>query len=204
MGKLLKIAISSLVFLIIITSTVTVASTNHSTAEPNNIETDHKTFVEQWNHAFSNSAFTSEQKKRLLKEVESLAKLLAQNYTELSGLLEQKGKVTGDALTTIEKRILLKEAERDLIVDAAEQTFGEFLSKSQANLIMMAGFHGVSQSHSGTGHLDVSHGGMNQKMNSTEQTAMDLSKLAERLNINCEAVSLKLIFEHLQKEVKTK
>lgn len=155
---------------------------------------DRDSFNNLWKKAFAAGSFTADQTKRLTAELGTSSKKLTENYTGLNDLLQQQKKAAkGDNSTSIQKRVDLKEAERDLIVSQTKLKLEEFLSKDQANLVLMAGFHGVSSSMSGENHLNNTHGEMNQQMGTVEQQTMDLGKLAEKLNQNCQATTLELI-----------
>ncbi|HYH03768.1 MAG TPA: hypothetical protein VEC37_11735, partial [Bacillota bacterium] len=80
----------------------------------------------------------------------------------------------------------------------AQIALKEFLNKDQVNLVMMAGFHNTSLSMSGSNHdADMKN---DKHMNQTklDRMAMDLGKLAEKINKNCEAVSLGLVIKNLK------
>jgi hypothetical protein len=155
---------------------------------------DRDSFNDLWKKAFAAGSFTADQTKRLATELETSSIKLTENYTGLNDLSQQQKKAAkGDNSTSIQKRVDLKEAERDLIVSQTKLKLEEFLSTDQVNLVLMAGFHGVSLSMSGEKHLNNTHGEMNQQMGTVEQDTMDLGKLAEKLNQNCQATTLELI-----------
>jgi hypothetical protein len=150
-------------------------------------------FKALWEKAFTAGMFTPEQTQRLVTELDDASGKLADNYMRLSDFLKQLKTAQDDTAKTIQKRIDLKEAERDLIASQTKLKLEEFLSKEQVNLILMAGFHGISVGMSGEEHLNSMHGAMSAQMGTAEQLAMDLGKLAEKINQNCEAVTLEMI-----------
>ena len=156
-----------------------------------------ESFKSVWKNAYQSFAFTPEQTKRLNKELETTSKQLADNFMVLDSALNQKtANKAGD-----QKRIDLAEAERDLIISQAKMTLDEFLSKEQVNLILTAGFHGVSMSNSGEGHLSKIHGGVMIPGPSVPMMK-ELGSLAEKLNLNCKAVTLELIRNFLAAQTK--
>lgn len=163
-----------------------------SSNTPTATAADRDSFNDLWIKAFMAGSFTPEQTKRLTSELEEASKKLTENYMGLNNYLQQKKTGKGNE-ATLQKRIDLKEAERDLIVSQVKLKLEEFLTKEQVSLILMAGFHGISVSMSGEEHLNTMHGEMNPQMGSVEQLAMDLGKLAEKINQNCQATTLELI-----------
>ncbi|HEX3045664.1 MAG TPA: hypothetical protein VHY08_12975 [Bacillota bacterium] len=196
LGIILGVAIS-----LILTAGLTFAAMGMNDSMSSSMSTDttpataadKDSFKALWGKAYVAGLFTPEQTQRLNTELETASKKLTDNYMGLSVFLNQLKTAKGDAAKTIQKRIDLKEAERDLITSQTKLKLEEFLSKEQVNLILMAGFHGISVSMSGDEHLNNLHGTMNTQMDGAEQTAMDLGKLAGKINQNCEAVTLELI-----------
>lgn len=155
-------------------------------------------FLEFWRKAAKTAAFTPEQTKRLTETLETYAEKLAENYTALDGYEQQKKNGAAAQRGDLDKRIALKESERDLIVAQAEQALREFLSEEQVELLTVAAFHAVSESHAGDEHLGSVHGKMNSQMNGLEQSTMDLGEIAGKLNVNCKAVTLDIILQWLK------
>ena len=147
----------------------------NSTPKQNDPAADRASFISLWQQASKAAAFTPEQSKQVQEILTAAAGKLAENFTALDALRQQK---TGTAQQAdLNKRIALKEAERDLLVDQAEQSLKSFLSEAQFGLLTMAAFHGVSQNHMESHQQNV-HGGMNTTMDGLEQKAMDLGTLA--------------------------
>lgn len=180
-------------------------------------EADRNTFKNLWEKAFKEADFTPEQTARLATELEAASKKLADNYKVLSDLLEKKKTAKPNETAKIDKRLDLTEAERDLIASQTKLKLGEFLSEEQAKLVFMATFHGTSLSLSGEAHMksmesdnsqdQKANMGMVTKENSAakdsmepkenqeakEQARMALMKAVEKLNQNCEAVTIDII-----------
>lgn len=154
-------------------------------------EADREAFAQLWEKAISLAAFTPEQIKRLIPELEDVQRTLAASFDELKMLRQDRLKAAFGQTEALDKRIALKEAERDLLVSKIELALKGYLSADQVNLIGMAAFHGISESYS-DGHRQQTHGGMNMQMNELEQAAMDLADLAEKLNQDGRAVSLEI------------
>lgn len=152
---------------------------------------EREAFALLWEKAISLAAFTPEQIKRLIPELEDAQRKLATNFGDLKMLRQDRQKAAPADAATLDKRIALKEAERDLLVSRIELALKGYLSADQVNLIGMAAFHGISKSYS-DGHRQQTHGGMNMQMNELEQAAMDLADLAEKLNQDGQAVSLEI------------
>lgn len=158
---------------------------------------DQGTFITLWKKAFAAGMFTPEQTRSLASELATASAKLSENYKGLNDLLQQKNAVTSGDTATIQKRIDLKEAERDLIISQTKVKLEEFLNKDQVNLVLMAGFHGASINFSGEEHLNNMHSEMPQQMKSVEELSMTLAQSAEKMNQNCQAVSLELIRTNL-------
>lgn len=159
---------------------------------------DRDSFKTLWKKTLDSASFTGEQQKRLAVELEAISKKLAENYMGLEDLLKQQK--AGKATATSQKRIDLKEAERDLIITQSKVKLEEFLTKDQIGLLSMASFHGVSMSWSGEDHIT----GMVKEMipnKNFEKPATDLGELADKLNQNCQAVTLEMIRESLNTDL---
>lgn len=155
---------------------------------------DRDSFKTIWKKALDSASLTKEQQTRLAMELETISKKLAENYMGLDDLLKQQK--AGKGTATSQKRIDLKEAERDLIISQGKVKLEEFLTKDQVGVLSMAAFHGVSMSWSGAEHITSMVKEMIQNKND-EPLATELGKLADKLNQNCQAVTLEIIRESL-------
>jgi hypothetical protein len=158
---------------------------------------DRNIFISLWDKAFTADSFTPEQVKHLVDELARYSKKLAENYAALDNFWQQKSSASGDDLSRIQKRIDLKEKERDLIVLQAKVSLEEFLTKEQATLVLIAGFHGISSDDSGDEHLRKMFAEMNQQKNKDEPLTLALGKMADKYNRNCQAETLEIIRDNL-------
>lgn len=155
-------------------------------------------FISQWKKAMVEAEFNPDQLAKLTRQLESSTKKLEDNFIILSEYREKQKKASGDETAKMKKRVDLTESERDVIISRTQIELKEFLNKDQLNLIMMAGFHGASISMSGENHSPEMNNDPKMSQSKLDQMTMDLGKMVEPINWNCEAVSLKLILANLK------
>jgi hypothetical protein len=154
------------------------------------------TFVNQWKTALAEAKLTSTQLTKIKGILTDTSKKMADNFMSLSDYRTKQKQASGDEAAELKKRVDLKENERDVIVSQTQIALKGFLNKDQINLVMMAGFHGTSLSMSGSNH-SADMKGQNMNQSKLDQMTMDLGKLAEKINGNCEAVTLGLVLKNL-------
>lgn len=198
-NKGLVLIISMGIIAVLITGIVFASSnksSGHGMGESTPVATtkDRDRFIDLWKKAYIEAGLKAEQKIKLSADLENNSDKLKENYASLMSYRDQKAKAKGEEAAKLQKRIDLKESERDLIISQVEMSMKKYLNADQLDLVMMAGFHGVSISYSGDKHMS----GMDMKNDSkVGKMATDLSELAGKLNRNCEAVTLELIRKNL-------
>lgn len=149
-----------------------------------------------WGRILETAPLTAAQIDGLVRELTPVSAALAANYAALDTFRRQEAEALGAAKETLRKRIELKEAERDLIVDRAELSLRSFLPKPQADLVLTAVFHGVSRNHCRTsGHHEPA---VNGSPTGVEQLYLDLMAAGEKYNADGRAATLEMLLGGLR------
>ncbi len=160
-------------------------------------ENEKTSFVELWKKVFESGGFTPGQTEKLAAELKTASLLLADNFKVLSSYLEKKKTAPAADVASIDKRIDVAEAERDLIASETKLALDKFLTREQVDLVQVAVFHGISMTLSDEKHLEGMTGGTGKGQGRGVETLAELGKLAAKLNLNCEAVTLSLLLATL-------
>jgi hypothetical protein len=200
-NKLGVFAIAVMVTALLITGIVYGANTkssmhNMDNSTPVATSKDRNDFIALWKKALAESNLKQDQLTKLSADLTATAQKLSENYMGLTDYRNQKAKATGDTAAKLQKRVDLKESERDLIISQTEMSLKKYLNAEQLDLVMMAGFHNVSMAYTGDKHMNGMDMGKEGKLG---EMATDLSKLAQKLNRNCDAVTLNLVIKNLGK-----